>query len=93
MVTGQRHVLAEIIIDLRCPIRERVGGVVPRRHLRHRDPVGAEEDFIEGIQVALYRYYSTCGCRVSGWRWFPHDVHTAGSDLSERHSDDRRVRG
>lgn len=81
----QRHVLAEIIIDSANP-RAHVGGIVPRRHIEHRDPVAiAEEDFIEGIRVALLVATATLAVVfLAGWRWFPRDVHTAGSDLSER---------
>lgn len=92
----QRHVLAEIIIDSANP-RAHVGGIVPRRHIEHRDPVAiAEEDFIEGIRVALLVATATLAVVfLAGWRWFPRDVHTAGSDAKREaaYSDDRRVRG
>lgn len=52
----------------------------------HINPVAiAEEDFIEGIRVALLVATATLAVVfLAGWRWFPRDVHTAGSDLSER---------
>lgn len=80
------------------PIRERMWAESsPRRHIEHRDPVAiAEEDFIEGIRVALLVATATLAVVfLAGWRWFPRDVHTAGSDAKREaaYSDDRRVRG
>ncbi|OSC37320.1 MFS transporter [Mycobacterium decipiens] len=76
----QRHVIAEIIIDSANP-RAHVGGIVPRRHIKHRDPVAiAEEDFIEGIRVAFLVATATLAfVFLAGWRWFPRNIDAAGS--------------
>lgn len=80
-----------------CQSASACGRNRPRRHIEHRDPVAiAEEDFIEGIRVALLVATATLAVVfLAGWRWFPRDVHTAGSDAKREaaYSDDRRVRG